>query len=41
MVQWLSLCASKAEGSGSIPGRGAKIPRAERRGQKVKKYINK
>ena len=26
MVRWLQLCASKAGGVGSIPGRGIKIP---------------
>ena len=28
MIQWLRLCASKAEGMGSIPDQGAKIPHA-------------
>ena len=28
MVQWLGLGASTAEGPGSIPGRGTKIPQA-------------
>ena len=37
MVQWLRLLASIAGGMGSIPGRGAKIPHAPRRGQKKKK----
>ena len=32
-VQWLGLCAFTAEGLGSIPGRGTKIPQAARRGQ--------
>ena len=26
MVQWLRLCASTAEGMGSIPGQGTKDP---------------
>ena len=30
MVQWLGLRASTAEGLGSIPGRGTKIPQAVR-----------
>ena len=29
-VQWLRLCVSTAGGSGSIPGRGTKIPHATR-----------
>ena len=33
-VQWLGLCAFTAEGKGSIPGWGTKIPRASWRGQK-------
>ena len=37
MVQWLRLCVSSAEGLGSIPGRGTKIPRAVWHGQKIKK----
>ena len=37
MVQWLRLCASTAGGTGSIPGRGTKIPHAVQRGQKKKK----
>ena len=28
MVQWLGFCAFTAEGAGSIPGRGTKIPQA-------------
>ena len=28
MVQWLRLCAPIAEGIGSIPGQGTKIPHA-------------
>ena len=28
MVQWLRLCPSNAEGVGSIPGQGTKIPHA-------------
>ena len=34
VVQWLGLSAFTAEGLGSIPGRGTKIPQAVRRGQK-------
>ena len=33
MVQWLGLCAFTAEGPGSIPGRGTKIPQAGQCGQ--------
>ena len=36
-VQWLELCAYIAEGPGSIPGWGAKIPQAARHSQKKKK----
>ena len=28
VVQWLGLCAFTAEGPGSIPGQGTKIPQA-------------
>ena len=34
MVHWLRLSASSAEGEGSIPGHGTKIPHATRYGQK-------
>ena len=34
MVQWLRLHTPNAEGTGSIPDRGTKIPHAARRGQK-------
>ena len=37
MVQWLGLHAFTAEGPGSIPGQGTKIPQAVSRGQKKKK----
>ena len=37
VVQWLRLCASIAGGTGSIPGRGTKIPHGPRCGQKKKK----
>ena len=37
VVQWLGLCTSTAGGTGSIPGRGAKIPHATWRGVKKKK----
>ena len=30
VVQWLGLCAFTADGAGSIPGGGTKIPQAER-----------
>ena len=36
-VQWLGLGASTAGCTGSISGRGTKIPQALRRGQKKKK----
>ena len=35
-VQWLGLCSFTAEGPGSIPGQGAKIPHAVQRDQKRK-----
>ena len=35
-VQWLGLCTFTAEGTGSIPGQGTKIPQAVRRSQKKK-----
>ena len=34
-VQWLGLCTLTAEGPGSIPGQGTKIPGGERHGQKT------
>ena len=34
VVQWLRLRASNAEGMGSIPGRGTRIPHALRHHQK-------
>ena len=37
MVEWLGLRASTARGTGSIPGRGTKIPQAVQLGQKKKK----
>ena len=36
-VQWLRLCASMAQGIGSIPDQGTKIPYAVQPGQKKKK----
>ena len=36
VVQWLGFCAFTAEGPGSIPGRGTKIPQATWRGGKKK-----
>ena len=38
-VQWLRLCTSTAGGTGSIPGRGTKIPHAAQCSQKEKKKI--
>ena len=38
-VQWLGLCVFTAEGPGSIPGRGSKIPKAMQGSQKKKKFI--
>ena len=35
MAYWLKLCASKAGGTGSIPGQGTKIPHALQCGQKI------
>ena len=37
VVQWLGLCAFPAEGSGSIPGQGTKIPQVAQCSQKRKK----
>ena len=34
-VQWLRLRASTAGGESSIPGRGTKIPHAEKHGPKI------
>ena len=39
MVQWLRLHATNAEGAGSIPGQGTKIPHAMWHGQKKKKTL--
>ena len=36
-VQWLRLRASTAEGAGSIPSQGPKIPHAKGQSQKKKK----
>ena len=36
MVQWLGLCASTAEGTGSIPGQGTKKLQAVWYGQEQK-----
>ena len=41
MVQWLSLCASTAEGASSIPGRGTKIPHTAMCGPKKQKQEQK
>ena len=37
VVRWLELCAFTAEGAGSIPGQGTKIPKATQHSQKEKK----
>ena len=37
VVQWLGLHAFTAEGPGSIPSQGTKIPQARQHGQKKKK----
>ena len=37
VVQWLEFHVSTAEGPGSIPGQGTKIPQAAWRSQKRKK----
>ena len=37
VVQWLGLCALTAEGPGSIPGQGTKIPQAAWHSQNKKK----
>ena len=39
-AQLLGFCTFIAEGSGSIPGQGTKIPLAARHGQKKKKKKN-
>ena len=36
MVQWLGLCTLTAEGPGSIPGLGTKIPQAKTQPKKKK-----
>ena len=38
VVQWLGLCTYTAEGAGSVPGQGTKIPQATHGGQKKKKW---
>ena len=38
-VQWLGLRASNAEGTGSIPGLGTKIPQSNQHSQKKKKKL--
>ena len=40
-IQWLGLHASTAEGMGSIPGQGTKIPHATQHDQKKKKKERK
>ena len=37
VIQWLGLGVSNAEGAGSIPGQGTKIPRAIWHSQNTKK----
>ena len=37
VVQWLRLHASNAGGTGSVPGKGTKIPHVVRCGKKKKK----
>ena len=37
MIQWLRLHPSDAEGVGSIPGQGTKIPHATEHRQKMNK----
>ena len=37
MLQWLRVCGSKAEGVGSVPGQGTKIPHATQQGEKTNK----
>ena len=39
-VQWLRLRTPNAQGTGSIPGRGTKIPHATRCSQKTNKSNN-
>ena len=39
MVRWLRLHAFSAEGSGSIPGQGTKIPQAMWRGMKEQNEV--
>ena len=40
VVQWLGLLAFTAEGTGSIPGQGTKIPQDAWHGQKKKKFLS-
>ena len=40
VVQWLRLSPPNAQGTGSIPGQGTKIPHAAWSGQKLKKNIH-
>lgn len=40
MGQWLGLCRSTAEGTGSIPGQAARIPQAILCSQKKKNYFS-
>ena len=37
MLQWIRLRASTAEGVGSVPGQGTKIPHTKQHDQKIKR----
>ena len=41
VVQWLGLCAVSAEGLGSIPSWGTKIPEAEKHDWKKRMWMDK
>ena len=41
MAQWLRHCPSDAEGTGSIPAHGTKVPHAVRHSQKMSKKNSK
>ena len=41
VLQWLGFCTFTAEGIGSTPGQGTKIPQASRHDQKKKNPTNK
>ena len=40
VVRWVGRCAFTAEGMGSIPGQGTKIPQAVQRSKKKKGSVN-